>query len=143
MFRPRRLASMAALLVCGMFLLAFDRGSQSIGIFLFVLCVLLPIFLYRGLGRVVDGNSQLTDPKTVEFGQSRLVVVGPGLEKRNAVDEISRVLGRCRLLLSPPFQNRSCIGHSKEFVYPRTTAEVPRVCEIGNFLSSRCGMQSL
>ncbi len=77
MFRPRRLASMAALLVCGMFLLAFDRGSQSIGIFLFVLCVLLPIFLYRGLGRVVDGNSQLTDPKTVEFGQSRLVVVGP------------------------------------------------------------------
>src|SRR5437868_8428887 len=76
-FRTRHLVRTGVMLLCGIFFLVNGHGYKYFGVFLLGLCVLFPIMLYRKLGRIIDLNSQFTDPKTVEFSQSRLIVVGP------------------------------------------------------------------
>ncbi len=50
---------------------------QSAGFVLLALFILSPINIYRVLAKAVDGNSQFTDPKTLEFSSTRLVITGP------------------------------------------------------------------
>lgn len=76
-FRPRRLISTAVLLVLAIFFLVGGHGGEYFGIFLLFLGLFLPIRLYQGLRKMVHRNSQFTDPKTLEFSPSRLVVTGP------------------------------------------------------------------
>ena len=78
-FRPRRLFAYGALVVAAS-LLYFGLPPGS-GFYVFVglltALVLTPINLYRVLAKAIDGNTQYTDPKTLEFSSSRLVVIGP------------------------------------------------------------------
>jgi len=52
-------------------------GMEYAGFLLLIFIVLTPVNDYRAVARTVDGNSQYTDPKTLEFSSSRLIVTGP------------------------------------------------------------------
>ena len=78
MFRPRIIVSEIVLTVLGVgccFMLPDSVGY--LGIFLLGLATFMPINIYRALAKAVDGNSQWTDRKTVEYNASNLVVTGP------------------------------------------------------------------
>src|SRR5262245_14510602 len=78
LLRPRRLASLALLALTAM-LIRFGKPGSDLFVFTFVgaVAIFIPINLYRMIAKAVDDNAQLTDPKTVEFNASRLVVTGP------------------------------------------------------------------
>lgn len=52
-------------------------GAEIVAYFLLCLAIAKPIGVYLAVTRVIRNDSQLTDPKTVEFGPSRIVVTGP------------------------------------------------------------------
>jgi hypothetical protein len=75
--RPRILGAMTAMLAVAIFCF-FARGRMEYaGLVLVLFLAMTPINIYRAVAKAVDGNSQYTDPKTVEFSSERLVVVGP------------------------------------------------------------------
>jgi hypothetical protein len=53
------------------------EGLEYAGFVLLLLAALFPLNVYRALARAIDGNSQYTDPKTVEFSPTRVIVTGP------------------------------------------------------------------
>src|SRR6266404_4903588 len=77
MLRPRILGGMATMLGIAVFCFVVREGMEYAGFLLLLFIALTPFNVYRALARAVDGNSQYTDPKTLEFSSSRLVVTGP------------------------------------------------------------------
>jgi YcxB-like protein len=77
MLKPRMLIAVAVLIGASIFFLTVRGGMEYVGYSILVFLTIVPISLYLGLKRVVDGKSQLTDLKTLEFGPSHLVVTGP------------------------------------------------------------------
>jgi len=76
-FRPRVIAGMTIILAGATFFFVIRAGMQSAGFVLLALLIFSPINIYRVLAKAVDGNTQFTDPKTLEFSSSRLVITGP------------------------------------------------------------------
>jgi hypothetical protein len=77
MLRPRTLGSMSTMFGIALFCFLIPDGMASAGFVLLLFIVLTPINAYRALARAVDGNSQYTDPKAVEFSPTRIVTTGP------------------------------------------------------------------
>ena len=77
MLRPRVIAGMTIMLAGAIFFFVIRAGIQSAGFVILALFILIPISFYRVLAKAVDGNSQFTDPKTLEFSSTRLVITGP------------------------------------------------------------------
>ncbi len=77
MFRPRRLFFMAFLIAFSAAFFVMRGGMEYAGIVFGVLLFLTPINLYRVLAKAADDDRVWTDPKTVEFGASQVVVTGP------------------------------------------------------------------
>jgi len=75
--RPRVIAGMTIMLAGAIFFFVIRAGIQSAGFVILALLIMTPINFYRVLAKAVDGNSQYTDPKTLEFSSSRLITTGP------------------------------------------------------------------
>ncbi len=75
--KPDRLVVMGILVVLGAACTVLRRGEvEPLLLTLFIVCAIL-VAGYLGVVRAVDSNKHLTDPKTLEFGSSRLVVACP------------------------------------------------------------------
>jgi hypothetical protein len=77
MLRPNRLIAIALLVIFSIVGFAVGGGMEYAGWVFVGLLIMMPISVYRVLVRAVENNKQLTDPKTVEFGATRIVVTGP------------------------------------------------------------------
>jgi hypothetical protein len=77
MLRPRRAFFMILMAVFAAACFVLRGGMEYAGIVFAVLLLLMPINLYRVLAKAADGDRAWTDPKTVEFGPSQIVVTGP------------------------------------------------------------------
>jgi hypothetical protein len=77
MLRPRRLFFTAVILLIGISFLFVWPDDMFVGLIFLLFLVFMPIFLYRALAKAVDNDRMLTDPKTLDFGSSQLVVTGP------------------------------------------------------------------
>src|SRR5258707_15194975 len=75
--RPRIIGGMTIMLAGATFFFEIRAGMQSAGFVFFALFIFSPINIYRVLAKAVDGNSQHTDPKTLEFSSTRLVITVP------------------------------------------------------------------
>jgi len=75
--RPRILGAMTAMLAIAIFCFFARGGMEYAGFVLVLFLAMTPINIYRGVAKAVDGNSQYTDPKTIEFTSERLFVAGP------------------------------------------------------------------
>src|SRR6266446_3733530 len=75
--RPRIIGGMTIMLAGATFFFVIRAGMQSAGFVLLALFILSPINIYRVLAKAIDGNSQHTDPKTIELSSTRLVITGP------------------------------------------------------------------
>jgi hypothetical protein len=77
MLRPNRLIAIALLVIFSIVAFVVGGGAEYAGYVFVGLLIMMPISVYRVLVRAVENNKQLTDPKTVEFSSTRLVVTGP------------------------------------------------------------------
>jgi hypothetical protein len=75
--KPYRLVVLVMLIALGAACTVLRHGEVEPVLFaLFIVCAIL-VAGYLGVVRAIDSNKQFTDPKTLEFGPSRLVVIGP------------------------------------------------------------------
>ncbi len=77
MLRPRTLGALATMFGIALFSFLVRDGMEYAGFVLLLLIALSPINTYRVIARAVDGNSQYTDPKTVEFSPTQIITAGP------------------------------------------------------------------
>jgi len=77
MLRPRRLAAIALLVLVSIACFMMRQGMEYVGVVLVVFVIMMPINLHRVVAKAVDGNSQFTDAKVLEFSPSQIVVTGP------------------------------------------------------------------
>jgi hypothetical protein len=75
--KPRMLIAAAVLIGASIVLFVERGGMEYVGYCALVFLAIVPVSLYLALRRVVDGKSQLTDHKTLEFGPTHLVITGP------------------------------------------------------------------
>jgi len=78
MLHPRRLLFVAVLIAVSAVCFVVKGGAQYAGILFCTFLVMMPISLYRVLAKTADTDQVLTDPKTLQFSPSQLVVSGPG-----------------------------------------------------------------
>lgn len=75
--RPRRLLFSAVILLAGVsFFFLFPNGA-FVGLIFLMFLVFMPIAYYRAIAKAVDNDQTLTDPKTLDFSSSQLVLTGP------------------------------------------------------------------
>jgi YcxB-like protein len=77
MLRPRRLTALALLLIFSIVCFVMRQGMEYVGIAFLAFLIMQPISIYRVLAKTVDGNSQFTDRKILEFSPSQILVTGP------------------------------------------------------------------
>ena len=77
MLKPRMLIAVAVLLGASIVFFVKRGGMEYVSYSILVFLAIVPISLYFALKKVVDGKSQWTDLKTLEFGRTHLVVTGP------------------------------------------------------------------
>src|ERR1035437_3905774 len=77
MFRPRRLIFIAFLTAFSLACFFLRGGMEYAGIIFLVFLVMMPINLYRVLAKAADSDRVWTDPKTVDFSSSQIIVTGP------------------------------------------------------------------
>ena len=77
MVRPRTLGAIATMFGLALLCFLIRDGMEYAGFVLLLFLALMPINTYRALAKAVDGNSQYTDPKTVEFSPTRIITTGP------------------------------------------------------------------
>jgi hypothetical protein len=77
MLRPRRLTFTAFILAFSIVCFFLRQGMEYAGMVFLLFLVFMPIAQYRALAKAVDHDRVWTDPKTLEFGSSQLVVAGP------------------------------------------------------------------
>ena len=77
MLRSRGLYYSAFLLPVSVWFLFLGAQNAYIGLLVLSFVVVMPILKYQALAKAVDNDRTLTDPKTLEFSASRLVVTGP------------------------------------------------------------------
>jgi hypothetical protein len=77
LFRRRRLFFMAFLIAFSVACFIMRGGIEYAGIIFAVFLVMMPISLYRVLAKAADSDRVWTDPKTLEFSPSQVVITGP------------------------------------------------------------------
>jgi hypothetical protein len=77
MLRPRRLLFSAAMLLVGILLFFLYRDDVFVGLIFLTSLVFMPIAQYRAIAKAVDSDRTWTDPKTLDFSSSQLVLTGP------------------------------------------------------------------
>jgi hypothetical protein len=77
MFRPRRLIFSVIIFFISMLYFFMWPELEYVGVILLLFLIFMPIVQYRALAKAVDNDKILTDPKTLEFGESQLVLTGP------------------------------------------------------------------
>jgi hypothetical protein len=77
MLRPRRLLFSALILLVGISLFFLYPDDVFVGAIFLLFLVFMPIAQYRAIAKAVDNDKVWTDPKTLEFGSSQLVLTGP------------------------------------------------------------------
>jgi hypothetical protein len=77
MLRPRRLLFSAVILLVGVSFFFLYPDDMFVGVIFLMFLVFMPIAQYRAIAKAVDNDRILTDPKTLEFGSSQLVLTGP------------------------------------------------------------------
>ena len=77
MLRPRTIGALATMFGIALFSFLVRDGMEYAGFVLLLLIALSPINSYRVIARAVDGTSQYTDPRTVEFSPTRIITAGP------------------------------------------------------------------
>jgi len=76
MLRPRRLLFSAIILLVGISLFFLYPEDVFVGLIFLSFLVFMPIAQYRAIAKAVDYDRMLTDPKTLEFTSTQLVVTG-------------------------------------------------------------------
>jgi hypothetical protein len=77
MLRPRRLAFIATLVLASALCIFLFQDMQYVGFACLGILVAMPIVLYRAVAKAVDNDKIWTDPKTLEFSSSQLLLTGP------------------------------------------------------------------
>ena len=77
MLRPRCLAFIAILVLTSALCIFLFQDMQYVGFACLGMLVAMTNILYRAVAKAVDNDRILTDPKTLEFGASQLVLTGP------------------------------------------------------------------
>ena len=77
MLRPRRLLISAIILLVGISLFFLYPDDVFVGLIFLLFLIFMPIAQYRVIAKAVDNDRMLTDPKTLEFSPTQLVVTGP------------------------------------------------------------------
>ena len=77
MLRPRSLVFSGFLLVFPMQCFFMWPATWPVGAFFLLLLVFIPIAQYRALAKAVDNDQMWTDPRTLEFSASQVVLTGP------------------------------------------------------------------
>jgi hypothetical protein len=75
--RPRFLGRLGLILGCGVFLAACGGAWSYVGTIFIAFAILLPIFLYRAIHRVITKFSWFTAPTTLTFGDAGIAVAAP------------------------------------------------------------------
>jgi len=76
MLRPRRLLLSGFILLVS--ISCFSLWNDAfVGLIFLLVLVFLPIAQYRTLAKAVDNDRMWTDPKTLEFSSSQLLLTGP------------------------------------------------------------------
>lgn len=80
----RRMVLRRRLMVLAVFILLFGvvclflwPNDLFVGLIFLLFLVFMPIALYRAIAKAVDNDRMWTDPKTLDFSSSQLVVTGP------------------------------------------------------------------
>jgi YcxB-like protein len=77
MLRPRRLLFSAVILLVGVSFFFIWPDDLFVGLIFLLFLVFMPIAQYRAIAKAVGNDRTWTDPKTLEFGSSQLVLTGP------------------------------------------------------------------
>ncbi len=77
MLRPRRLIISAVILLISIGLFFLYPVDPFVGMIFLLFLVFMPIAQYRAIAKAVDNDRFWTDPKTLEFGSSQIVLTGP------------------------------------------------------------------
>lgn len=77
MVRPRRLIFTALVLLSSIASFFMGSSVELVGFILLGILISMPIVLYRVIFKAIDNDKTLTDPKTLEFSSSQLVLTGP------------------------------------------------------------------
>ena len=75
--RPRRLIFTALILLFSIACFFMGPSVEFVGFILLGILISMPIVLYRVISKAIDNDKTLTDPKTLEFSSSQLVLTGP------------------------------------------------------------------
>jgi hypothetical protein len=77
MLRPRQLLFSAVILLVGISLFFIWPDDLLVGVIFLLFLVFMPIAQYRVIAKAVGNDRTWTDPKTLEFGASQLLLTGP------------------------------------------------------------------
>jgi hypothetical protein len=77
MLRPRRLLFSAVILLVGIALFFLYPDDKFVGAIFLLFLVFMPIAQYRAIAKAIDNDKVWTDPKTLEFCSSQLLLTGP------------------------------------------------------------------
>ena len=77
MLRPASLVSSAIMLLFSIQCFFMSPDMRLVGVFVLLLFVFLPVAQYRALAKAVDNDQMWTDPRTLEFSASQVVLTGP------------------------------------------------------------------
>jgi hypothetical protein len=72
--RPRFLARLGIMLCCGIVLAICGGAWSYVGAIFIAFAILLPVFLYRAIRRLLTKYSWFTDPITLTFGDAGISV---------------------------------------------------------------------
>ena len=77
MLRPRRLVFSAFILLVGVSFFFLWPNDVFVGVIFLMFLVFMPIAQYRVIAKAIDNDRTWTDPKTLDFSSSQLVLTGP------------------------------------------------------------------
>ena len=77
MFTPRTIIALSIWLVMAVVCLFLPGGLRFLAVLPAVFLLLAPFNVYQLYAKAVDGEPQLADEKTLEFGRTRLAFTGP------------------------------------------------------------------
>jgi len=78
MLQPRMLISMGVLIVVSIMGFLLRDEMEWLSVFCISYVIIKPIITYRTIAKTIDGNSQFTEPKTLDFGPAHFYVIGSG-----------------------------------------------------------------
>ena len=77
MLRPRRLLFSAVILLVGISFFFLWPDDPFVGLIFLSFLIFMPIAQYRAIAKAIDNDRTWTDPRTLDFGSSQLMLTGP------------------------------------------------------------------